>query len=344
MRDSPTPAGDHGGYGWNPLMRHLVTGGAGFIGSHVVEALLARGDRAIVLDDCSTGSMDNLLGVSGDPRLRVILGSVCDQAAVDEACAQAESVIHLAAAVGVARILDHQVDSIVTNVRGTETILRAAAARSLPTFIASSSEVYGKSLSVPFREGDDSVLGATSLHRWSYACGKALDEFLALAYWRERRVPVVIGRFFNITGPRQSPHYGMVLPRFCQAACAGEPLSVYGDGSQTRCFLHVSDCVSALLSLMRFPDAIGKVVNIGGDSEISMRLLAQLVIREARSGSSIRSVPYSEAYPQGGFEDLQRRVPDTALLRKITGWTTTHDLTSIVRACLAATPAPEPRR
>jgi UDP-glucose 4-epimerase len=313
----------------------LVTGGAGFIGSHIVEALLARGDHVAVLDDCSTGNLDNLAAVRSNPRLKVIPGSVCDETAVDRACADADAVVHLAAAVGVQRILERQVESITINVRGTEIVLRAACDHGrIPVFIASSSEVYGKQNNVPFRENDDSVLGATSLHRWSYACGKAMDEFLGLAYHREQALPVVIGRFFNITGPRQSPHYGMVLPRFCRAALAGTALEVHGDGKQSRCFLHVRDCVGAILSLMGCKAAVGQVVNIGGTEEIGMRDLAEAVLREAGTKAEVRSVSYEQAYPQGGFEDLRRRVPDTDKLRKLTGWQPSLPLREIIHDCL----------
>jgi len=318
------------------MPRYLVTGGAGFIGCHLVNALLARGDAVVALDNASTGSFANLASVVGHPRLTCVHGSVCDEMVVDEACAEVDAVIHLAAAVGVKRILDHPVTSIVTNLRGTEVVLRAATAHGqLPVFLASSSEVYGKQTKLPFHEDDDSVLGATSLHRWSYACGKAMDEFLALAYARERRLPVRIGRFFNTTGPRQSPHYGMVLPRLCAAAQAGRPLEVYGDGTQSRCFLHVADAVAALLALIDCPAAIGEVVNIGSSTEISIRDLAELVRREAGSTAPIRLVPYAEAYPQGGFEDMRRRIPDVGKLVRLTGWSAQRDLVTIVRECLA---------
>jgi UDP-glucose 4-epimerase len=257
--------------------------------------------------------------------------------AVDEAIAGCDAVLHLGAAVGVNRILERKVASITTNVRGTEVVLRAAWGHGrLPVFIASSSEVYGKLEQIPFREDADSVLGATSLHRWSYACSKAMDEYLALAYHAERGLPVVIGRFFNITGPRQSPHYGMVLPRFCRAAKAGETLTVHGDGTQARCFLHVADCVAAVLALMATPAAHGQVVNIGGTEEVSMWRLAELVKTALKSSSPLRLVPYSEAYPQGGFEDMRRRVPDISKLQRLTGWAASKDLQAMIRECAAA--------
>lgn len=317
-------------------MRYLVTGGAGFIGSHVSEALLARGDAVTVLDDGSTGCFSHLAAVSGHARLRVVQGSVCDELAVDEACADCDAVIHLAAAVGVRRILEHQVSSIVVNLRGTEVMLRAATAHGrLPFFLASSSEVYGKLDRVPFREDDDSLLGASELHRWSYACGKKMDEFLALAYHRERQLPVTIGRFFNITGPRQSGAYGMVLPRFCAAARGGEVLEVHGDGAQTRCFLHVADAVQAVLGLLAAPGAIGQVVNIGGTDEVGMAELAARVVAAAASHAPIRLISYENAFPGGGFEDMRRRIPDLTRLRTLTGWTPQRNLDTIIHDCLA---------
>lgn len=317
-------------------MRVLVTGGAGFIGSHLVEALLARGDRVAVIDDASTGSFDNLKAVAAHPELTVVHGSVCDDLAVDELCAgfHPELVIHLAAAVGVRRILERQVGSIVTNVRGTEAVLRAAAQHGARrVVIASTSEVYGKQDKVPFREDDDAVLGSTNLHRWSYACAKMLDEFLALAWHRERGLGVTVARFFNVTGPRQSPAYGMVLPRFCRAALAGGTLEVHGDGEQTRTFLHVADAVTGILALAGCDAAVGRVVNIGGTEEVSMRALAQRVIAAAGRGS-ITLIPYASAYP-AGFEDMRRRVPDTTRLRTLTGWIPTRDLAAIIGETLA---------
>ncbi|MDA3961839.1 MAG: GDP-mannose 4,6-dehydratase [Planctomycetota bacterium] len=317
-------------------MHYLVTGGSGFIGSHVIDRLLARGDRVTSLDDYSTGDAANLAPVTSHPQLTILHGSVCDELVVDEAASGVEAIIHLAAAVGVKRILERQVAGIMTNLRGTEVVLRAAAAHGrLPVFLASSSEVYGKGLKAPFVEDDDSLLGATSLHRWSYACAKAMDEFLALAYHRERGLPVRIGRFFNTTGPRQSAAYGMVLPRFCQAALRGEALEVHGDGAQSRCFLHVADCVSALLALLDSDDAVGQVVNIGGAEEVTIKDLAQRVIAAAGSGS-VKMLSYAEAFPEGGFEDLRRRVPSVAKLQALTGWTPERDLGAIIDDCLTA--------
>lgn len=317
-------------------MRVLVTGGCGFIGSHLVEALLARGDAVTVLDDCSTGSLRNLAAVADHPALQVVVGSVCDELIVDECCMQArpELVVHLAAAVGVKRILERQVASIVTNVRGTEIVLRAAAqCGAARVLLASTSEVYGKQDRVPFREDDDAVLGSTSLHRWSYAASKMLDEFLALAWHRERGLPVTVLRFFNITGPRQSPAYGMVLPRFCAAAVRDGILEVHGDGQQTRTFLHVADAVRAMLALAACATAVGRVVNVGGSEEISILALAERV-RAMAGGGRIALVPYERAYP-AGFEDMRRRVPDVGRLRELTGWTASYSLAAIIADALA---------
>lgn len=313
-------------------MRYLVTGGAGFIGSHVVEALLARGETVTVLDDFSTGRRSYL---AAHQRLYVIEGSVCDHVAVARACREVDHIVHLAAAVGVRKIMAERVAGIRTNLMGSETILVAAAERGLPLFFSSTSEVYGKNAKTPFREEDDSVFGASSLHRWSYACSKLMDEFLALAYAHEQQLPVTVARFFNVTGPRQCPDYGMVLPRFCAAALTGTDLEVHGSGQQSRCFLHVSDCVRAVLLLLDCPAAVGQVINIGSDEETTIADLAQRVITLTDSRSRIRTIPYATAFPDGGFEDMLRRVPDTAKLSRITGWKQRYDLEQTVRDALA---------
>ena len=308
-------------------MRYLVTGGAGFIGSHVVESLLARGDVVTVLDDFSTGRRSYL---ASHPSLQVIEGSVCDHLAVTRACDHVDHIVHLAAAVGVRKIMAERVAGIRTNLMGSETILVAAAERALPLFFSSTSEVYGKNTKTPFREEDDSVFGASSLHRWSYACSKLMDEFLALAYAHEQQLPVTVARFFNVTGPRQCPDYGMVLPRFCAAALTGNDLEVHGPGTQSRCFLHVADCVRAVLLLLDCPAAIGQVVNIGSDEETTILALADRVLTATRSTARIRAVPYATAFPGGGFEDMQRRVPDTAKLSRLTGWRRERSLADTV--------------
>ncbi len=311
-------------------MRYLITGGAGFIGSHVVEALLARGDQATVLDDFSTGRRANLDAVADHGRLAVVEGSVTDRALVQGLVAEVDHVVHLAAAVGVRKIMAERVSGIRTNVEGSESVLGACADTGTPLFFASTSEVYGKNAKTPFNEDDDSVLGASSLHRWSYACAKLLDEFLALAWFHEHRLPVTVARFFNVTGPRQCPDYGMVLPRFCAAALADRELEVHGTGNQSRCFLHVADCVTAVLQLIDTPAAVGQVVNIGSDEETTIRALAERVITQAKSQSRIHTIPYAAAFPDGGFEDMQRRVPDIRKLERLTGWKRTRDLAATI--------------
>jgi UDP-glucose 4-epimerase len=315
-------------------MRYLITGGAGFIGSHMAEAMLARGDTVAVLDDFSTGRRSNLAAVASHPSLTIVEGSVVNSALVTALVGEADHVVHLAAAVGVRKIMAERVQGIRTNVEGSETVLAACAKHGRPLFFASTSEVYGKNAKVPFSEDDDSVLGASSLHRWSYACAKLLDEFLALAWFHEHKLPVTVARFFNVTGPRQCPDYGMVLPRFCAAALSGNNLEVHGTGLQSRCFLHVDDCVRAVLALVDTPVAVGKVVNIGSDEEISIRALAEKVLEISGSAAKIHAVPYAAAFPEGGFEDMLRRVPDTRRLSRLTGWERKIDLAQTIRDAL----------
>lgn len=315
-------------------MRYLITGGAGFIGSHMAEAMLARGDTVAVLDDFSTGRRSNLAAVASHPALTIVEGSVVNSALVTSLVGEADHVVHLAAAVGVRKIMAERVQGIRTNVEGSETVLAACAKHARPLFFASTSEVYGKNAKVPFSEDDDSVLGASSLHRWSYACAKLLDEFLALAWFHEHKLPVTVARFFNVTGPRQCPDYGMVLPRFCAAALSGNNLEVHGTGLQSRCFLHVDDCVRAVLALVDTPVAVGKVVNIGSDEEISIRALAEKVLEISGSSAKIHAVPYAAAFPEGGFEDMLRRVPDTRRLSRLTGWERKVDLAQTIRDAL----------
>jgi UDP-glucose 4-epimerase len=300
-------------------MRALITGGAGFIGSHLAEALLAAGGDVVVLDDLSTGRVENLQAVQGHPRFTLTVGSVRDEALLQKLVDATDVVYHLAAAVGVRLILERPVETIETNIVGTEMVLRAAAARRTAVVIASTSEVYGKNDKVPLGEDDDRVLGPTTKSRWSYACSKAIDEFLALAYHRERGVPVVIIRFFNTVGPRQTGRYGMVVPRFARQALDGEPITVYGDGRQSRCFTDVEDAVRAMLALSMSPEARGEVVNVGSSQEVAIGELAERVKRLAGSQSPIRFVPYDQAY-QPGFEDLRRRVPDIAKAGRLVGY------------------------
>ncbi|MBI5513364.1 MAG: NAD-dependent epimerase/dehydratase family protein [Deltaproteobacteria bacterium] len=316
-------------------MRYLLTGGAGFIGSHLCEALLARGDEVLVLDDFSTGRRANLSAVALHEGLRVVEGSVLDRPRLRSLVRGVGSVLHLASAVGVQKILAERVAGIVTNVDGTEAVLEACAEEGARFFLASTSEVYGKLAAVPFREEDDVVLGPSALHRWSYACSKLLDEFLALAWHQERGLPVTVARFFNVVGPRQRPDFGAVLPRFCAAALAGRDLEVHGSGLQRRCFLHVHDCVRAVLLLLDRREAVGRVVNVGSAEEVTIRALAERVVSLAGSSSALKVRPYAAAFPSGGFEDMQRRVPDTSRLQGLTGWRPTLDLDASIRDALA---------
>jgi UDP-glucose 4-epimerase len=307
----------------------LITGGAGFIGSHLLEALVARGEQVIVLDDLSTGSVDNVRHLRSHPRVQCVFESIMNRSLLCELVDQADIVYHLAAAVGVRRIIESPVRTIETNVKGTELVLECAAKKKKLVFLASTSEVYGKNTHAAFREDDDIVLGPSSRSRWSYATSKLVDEFLALAYWKEQKVPVVIGRLFNTVGPRQTGRYGMVLPTFVRQALGGDPITVYGNGRQTRCFGHVGDAVDAILRLVCCDGAVGEVVNIGNDVEISMEALAHLVRERAQSNSPIRFVPYDEAYAPG-FEDMQRRVPSLGKLSSLTGFRPTTPLKAII--------------
>jgi UDP-glucose 4-epimerase len=310
-------------------MRILITGGAGFIGSHLAEALLESGHEVFVLDDLSTGCIDNIAHLKGHARFHYTIDSVFNESLVAELVDRAAVVFHLAAAVGVKLIVQEPVHTIETNVHGTEVILRHAAKKKKLVFIASTSEVYGKSTDVPFRETADLVLGATTRHRWAYACSKALDEFLALAHWKERQLPVVIVRFFNTVGPRQTGQYGMVVPTFVRQALAGEPITVFGDGTQSRSFTYVGDVVGALLKLMVEPKAIGEVFNIGNIEEVTIHQLAERVKSINGSASPIVTIPYEEAY-EAGFEDMPRRVPDISKIKALVGYAPTVELDEIL--------------
>ena len=307
----------------------MITGGAGFIGSHLCDELLARGDEVHVLDDLSTGSIENIRHLKGRPGFDYTIESLNNTAIVAELVDDADVVYHLAAAVGVQLIVESPVRTIETNVHCTEIVLAQASKKKKPVFVASTSEVYGKSRDLPYREDGDLMLGPTVRGRWSYACSKALDEFLAIAHWKERKLPTVVGRLFNTVGPRQTGRYGMVIPNFVRQALADEPLTVFGDGTQSRCFCHVSDVVRAMADLMRRDDAYGEVFNIGADEEISILDLARQVQRMTESKSEITIVPYEEAY-EPGFEDMQRRVPDTSKIRSLLGWHPTRSLTEIL--------------
>ena len=321
-------------------MKHvLVTGGAGFIGSHLTEALLARGDRVCVVDDESTGSVANLAAVSAHPRLHYVKGSVADRALVRRLAARAEEVYHLAAAVGVQLIAQSPIRTIETNITPTELLLNElgrlhARGRAVKLFLASSSEVYGKNPKPRWTEDDDLVFGSTTRSRWSYGATKAIDEFLALAYWRERGLPVVIGRLFNVVGPRQVGAYGMVLPRLVEAALAPRPLEVYGDGRQQRCFAHVADVLRAVLALMETPAAVGRVFNIGSDQPISILDLARKVGAAVDPALEIRLVSYLAAYGED-FEDCPCRVPDLGRLRQTIGFSPGDDLDRTIAEVIA---------
>lgn len=300
-------------------MDYLITGGAGFIGSHLAEVLLEEGHRVTIIDDLSTGSIRNIEHLRGHERFSYVIDTMLNAPLLAELVDAADGVFHLAAAVGVKLIVESPVRTIETNVRCTELLLELAAKKGRKVLIASTSEVYGKSVAIPFREDGDLVLGATTRGRWSYACSKAIDEFLAIAYWRERRLPTVVARLFNTVGPRQTGRYGMVIPRFVDQALRDRPITVYGDGTQRRCFTHVSDTVRALSRLMASDTTVGEVYNVGSDNEISILELAEKVRDKLRSRSRIVFVPYAVAYEEN-FEDMSRRVPSLDKVNRAIGW------------------------
>lgn len=310
-------------------MRVLVTGGAGFIGSHLCEHLLAQGHRVLVIDDLSTGTIENVIHLKDNPRFEYTVASIMNVPLTAELVDRSDLIFHLAAAVGVRLIVESPVHTIETNIRGTEIILSLANKKKKKVLITSTSEVYGKASKVPFAEDDDLVLGPTSKARWSYACSKAIDEFLALAYLREKGLPVVIARLFNTVGPRQTGQYGMVLPTFVTQALSGQPITVHGDGSQSRCFSQVGDIVSALYRLALDERAVGGVYNVGSDEEVTILDLAHRVARATGSQSEIRLIPYTDVYGTG-FEDMPRRVPDISRVRNLIGFNPTHTLNQII--------------
>jgi UDP-glucose 4-epimerase len=310
-------------------MHILVTGGAGFIGSHLSERLLGMGHTVSVIDDLSTGSVENINGLKGVQGFEYVIDNVEDERVAAELIDQADMVFHLAAAVGVRLVVDSPVRTIQTNIRATEVVLRMAAKKKKKVLITSTSEVYGKRDDVPFRESDDLILGSSDKGRWSYACSKAIDEFLALAYWREKSVPTIIVRLFNTVGPRQTGRYGMVVPSFVQRALMGEDLEVYGDGTQRRCFAHVADVVDGLVGLMAHPDAVGQIFNLGNNQEVSISELATRIIERTSSRSRIVIVPYKEAYVDG-FEDMQRRQPCLSKVRELIGYSPNVGLDGII--------------
>jgi UDP-glucose 4-epimerase len=312
-------------------MRYLITGGAGFIGSHLADALVGRGDSVTLLDDLSTGDADNIrdLLIRTDGRAELITGSVLDSPLIRTLVEDTDVVLHLAASVGVKLIVERPLLSLLNNVRGTEIVLDAAARSDRKVLVASTSEIYGKNAAGLLHENSDRILGSPFVTRWSYSTSKAVDEILANAYWRERGVPTIVARLFNCAGPRQTSTYGMVVPRFVQQALSGQDLTVYGDGTQCRCFCHVSDTVRALVGLIDSPAAVGDVFNVGAQNETSVRALAELVLELTGSSSGIRLMTYEEAY-EPGFEDMERRLPDISKIREVIGWEPTRSLRDIV--------------
>lgn len=310
-------------------MRALVTGGAGFIGSHLIDALLERGDSVIALDNLTTGRHDNVRHHIGDPRFEFVLGSIMNADLVDDMVSRSDVIFHLAAAVGVKLIVERPLESLLTNIRGSEIVLEKAHKHGRKVLVTSTSEIYGKNTNVPLKEDGDRLLGSPLVGRWSYSTSKAVDEILAYAYHTTKGLPTVIVRLFNTVGPRQSPEYGMVIPRFVEAALANKDLTVHGDGSQSRCFGYVGDIVPALLALMESREAEGQAINLGSTEEISINDLAELVIEQTNSRSKIRHVPYDEVY-ESGFEDMPRRVPDVSRALKLIGFDPKTTLREIV--------------
>lgn len=311
-------------------MRYLITGGAGFIGSHLAEALLRRGDSILVLDNLSTGSFDNIRHLESHPDFAFEQGNVGDVHFVNACAKKVDRVFHLASAVGVKLIIDKPIETIETIVQGASVMLKLCAKYRLPILITSTSEVYGKSRRLPFSEKDDSLIGAPEYRRWAYASAKALGEFLALAHWHESRLPVVVVRLFNTVGPRQSGQYGMVMPRLIAQALSGKPLSIYGNGTQSRCFCHVSDAVRALIGLLDEPRSAGELFNVGSTESVSINQLAQSILSLTGSPSSIEHIPYARAYGEG-FEDMRSRVPSIEKIQKLIGYKPKHNLISIIR-------------
>ncbi len=308
----------------------LITGGAGFIGSYLAEKLLKDNKEVFVVDNLSTGRLENIEHFKTNNNFHFIEGSVLDESLMAELIGKADQVYHLAASVGVKKILEQPLDCLLTNIKGTENVLKEAEKRKIKVFIASSSEVYGKGDKVPFTERDDRVYGSIYNNRWIYAFSKGVDEFLGLAYWKEKNLPVVIARFFNIIGPRQVGRYGMVVPTFVKQAINNQPITVYGDGNQTRSFADVEDIINALVKLMTVKEAEGKVINLGADKEISINNLAKKVKELANSSSEITHIPYNQAYPEG-FEDLRRRVPDVSEIKRLIGYSPKISLNETIR-------------
>ena len=315
-------------------MNVLITGGAGFIGSHLAEELIRRGNTVCVVDDLSTGNLENIQHLQGNGSFSLVLGSVLDRFLMERLVEESDVIYHLAAAVGVKYVMEHPLKAIQFNVHGTEMILEMASRGKQKVMLASTSEVYGKDGGLPYKESGNRLMGATTTSRWSYACTKALNEFMALAYFKERKVPVVIVRFFNTCGPRQTGQYGMVIPRFVRNALFGKPLVVYGDGTQTRCFTYIGDVVRAVIALMETEEAIGEVFNVGSTQEMQISELAQKVIQLTGSSSTIEYMSYEDAYGEG-FEDMKRRVPDISKIRNLIGWQPEVDLDGLLQKVIA---------
>lgn len=316
-------------------MRYLITGGCGFIGSHLADRLIGQGHDVVALDNLSTGRYENVIHLEGNAHFRLLAGSVLDEDLLAEAMRDCDGVFHLASAVGVRLIMDRPVQTIETIFQGTDAVLRLAGRYRKRFLLTSTSEVYGKSSAVPFREDGDRLEGPTDKHRWAYACAKALDEFLALAHWKETRLPVTVVRLFNTVGPRQTGQYGMVVPNFVRRAMANEPLLVHGDGRQTRCFCHVLDVVEAISALMTTPAAYGQVINVGSQEECTIMGLAEEVIRATESRSQIQKIGYEEVYGQG-FEDMERRMPSLDKIKNLIGWQPRRPLRTILRDVIAS--------
>jgi UDP-glucose 4-epimerase len=316
-------------------MNVLVTGGAGFIGSHLCDALLERGHHVIAIDNISTGRYENIEHLMGQKNFEFVLGSILNADLMDDAAGRSDAIFHLAAAVGVQLIVEKPLESLATNIRGSEIVFEKAHKYGTKVLVTSTSEIYGKNTSDRLGEEDDRILGSPLKSRWSYSEAKAIDEILAFTYWKEKGLETVIVRLFNTVGPRQTGHYGMVVPRFVSQAIRGEPITVYGDGTQTRCFCHVADVVNGMINLMNEPEAYGKVFNLGGEEEISMTDLAQRILDISGSDSKVRYMTYEEAYEEG-FEDMQRRVPDTTRARNLVGFSQTIGLDEIIRSVIEA--------
>ena len=311
-------------------MTYLITGGAGFIGSHLAEELLTLGQGVTILDNLSTGRLENIAHLKTNPNFKLVIGSILDEKLLDKLVEQCQVVFHLAAAVGVELIVKKPLESLTTNIRGSELVLEMAYRYHRKVLITSTSEIYGKNVNGPLKETDDRILGSPLKTRWGYSTAKAVDEMLAYVYWKEKGLPSVIVRLFNTVGPRQTGAYGMVMPRFVEQALKNEPLTVYGSGKQTRCFIHVKDVVSALIKLIQSPDAVGEVFNIGSQDEISIDALAKEIIKFTKSSSKMEHIPYELAYEEG-FEDMQRRVPDTTKIRNLIGFKPTCTLPEIIK-------------